>query len=195
VGVRKQHGTLDAVFCLNRLINKARWQHLYVVFIVDFKKTFDQVRRDVLVERCSQLGVHGPFLAAMTMLYDKVKKQVCVDGHLGPSFDTFVGTKQGSELSPLPFGIFMDLLHELIVMQVVSAGPVVGTVRVPNIDSVDDVTTVIAAINDWNQAQELLYCLELFCADLFGMEVNTALNKTCAVVFRKPAWVSLGGYY
>jgi hypothetical protein len=176
---------VDAIFCLNHLINKARWQsqRLYVVF-VDFKKAFDRVRRDVLLERCSQVGVHGPFLSAVTMLYDKVQQQVCVDGQLGPIFDTFVGTKQGSELSPLLFGMFMDLLHELILMRVDGAGPVVGALRVPNVDFVDDVT-LIAAIGDWNQSQELLDCLELFC-DLFGMEVNTALDTTCAVVFRKP---------
>ena len=57
---------------------------------------------------------------------------------MGAVFDTFVGTKQGSELSPLLFGVFMDLLHELIVMRVPGAGPVLSGLHVPNVDFVDD---------------------------------------------------------
>ena len=78
-GCRKDHGTLDAIFTLQHMINAARWsgRRLYVVF-VDFKKAFDRVRRDLLVARCSQLGIHGPFLHALTLLYDKVQQQVCV---------------------------------------------------------------------------------------------------------------------
>jgi hypothetical protein len=35
-------------------------------------------------------------------------------GALGEQFSTAAGTKQGSELSPLLFGLFIELLHELI---------------------------------------------------------------------------------
>jgi hypothetical protein len=49
---------------------------LFVVF-VDFKKAFDKVRRafdkvrrDLLLERCRKLGVHGPFLDMLVALYD-----------------------------------------------------------------------------------------------------------------------------
>ena len=52
------------------------------------------------------------------MLYDKVIMRVKVNGRLGDPFDTFVGTEQGSELSPLLFGLFMDLLYELIKLKV-----------------------------------------------------------------------------
>jgi hypothetical protein len=30
---------------------------------VDFKKAFDRVRRDLLLERCRELGIHSEFLA------------------------------------------------------------------------------------------------------------------------------------
>jgi hypothetical protein len=79
---------------------------------VDFRKAFDLVRRDLLIARCRELGVHGPFLEAIIALYDKVLVQVCVNGRLGPAFQTHRGTRQGSELSPLLFGLFVDLLHE-----------------------------------------------------------------------------------
>jgi hypothetical protein len=103
----------------------------------------------------------------------------------------FVGTKQGSKLSPLLFGMFMDLQHEVIEIRLDGAGPAVGALHVPNVDYVDDVT-MIAAVDNWNQAQELLDVLGLFY-DLFGMEVNTALDKTCAFVFCKPRMGILKG--
>jgi hypothetical protein len=57
---------------------------------------------------------------------DRVSVRVCVSGRLGPEIQTHRGTRQGSELSPLLFGLFMDLLHELIKLQVPDSGPVIG---------------------------------------------------------------------
>jgi exonuclease III len=181
-GFRKGHGTLDALFTLTHAINLAKFKkkRLYVVF-VDFKKAFDTVRRDVMIDRCKQLGVHGQFLDTLLLLYDKVRQQVCIGGEVGRLFDTYLGTKQGSELSPLLFGMFIDVLHELIQMQVPGAGPVLGNMRVPDITYADDVTLI--ALDDPQQAQHLLDCLSVFCA-IFKMEVNQDELKTCAVVFR-----------
>jgi hypothetical protein len=155
-------------------------QRLYVVF-VDLKKAFDTVRRDVMIARCKQLGVHGQFLDTLVLLYDKVQQQVCIGGEMGRLFETYVGTKQGSELSPLLFGMVIDMLHELIQMQVPGAGPMLGQLRVPDISYADDMTLI--AYDDPDQAQRLLDCLSIFCA-IFKMEVNQQETKTCAVVFR-----------
>jgi hypothetical protein len=183
-GFRKGHGTLDALFTLQHCIKRARWrrQRMYAVF-VDFRKAFDTVRRDLMIDRCRQLGVHGQFLTSLLLLYDKVTQRVVVNGVVGEPFSTHVGTKQGSELSPLLFGVFIDMLHELIRLQVPGAGPVLGSIRVSDLIYADDV--VLIAMDDPAQAQHLLDCLDLFCA-IFGMEVNTDPRKTCVVVFRDP---------
>jgi hypothetical protein len=44
---------------------------LFVVF-VDFKKAFDSVRREFLLERCRRLGIHGEFLTVLVAMYDRV---------------------------------------------------------------------------------------------------------------------------
>jgi hypothetical protein len=102
---------------------------------------------------------------------------------VGRLFETYVGTKQGSEPSPLLFGMFIDMLHELIQMQVPGAGPLLEQLRVPDISYADDVTLI--AYDDPAQSQRLLDCLSIFCA-IFKMEVNQHELKTCAVVFRGP---------
>jgi exonuclease III len=181
-GFRRKHGSVDALFTLQHLIARARYQRqcLYVVF-VDFRKAFDSVQRQHMLQRCRQLGVHGPFLHALERVYDNVMLQAHVAGQCGDVFATACGTKQGSELSPLLFGLFIEQLHELIQLKLPGAGPVLGHLHVPDLLYADDVA--LLALNDPHQAQQLLDCLDVFC-QLFDMEVNLAPTKTCAVVFR-----------
>ena len=116
------------------------------------------------------------------MLYDRVVFKVKVNGTFGTEFDTYLGTIQGSELSPLLFGLFMDLLHQLIAVEIPGAGPLVGSLRVPEIMYAGDVGLIST---DHSQAQDLLNCLDILC-HIFDMEVNRQPHKTCCVVFRSP---------
>jgi hypothetical protein len=188
-GFRKEHGTIDAFFTLTHLINRARHQKmpLFVVFI-DFKKAFDTVPRDLLLLRCQQLGIHGRFLTLLERLYDVIQLQVVVNGKMGDPIDTSLGTKQGSELSPLLFGLFIEMLHELICIrgkpgaagQAVPLGPKLGDMHVPDLLYADDGCLIAESPED---VQALLDCLQLFC-EITGMEVNMHPTKTCVVVFR-----------
>jgi hypothetical protein len=182
-GFRPGCGTIDAVFTLQHLIASAQHsrKRLYAVF-VDFTKAFDTVRRDLLLERCRALGIHGPFLNVLTAMYDKVLARVCVNGVLGEPFATTLGTKQGSELSPLLFGLFVELLHVMLAARLPGAGPVLSGLHVPDIKYADDVTLLSYSAAE---AQQLLDVLEVFCR-LFCMEVNMGPNKTAVVVFRPP---------
>ena len=55
---------------------------------------------------------YGRFLDTQVLLCDKVQQQVCSGGDVGRLFDTYVGIKQGSELIPLSFDMFIDILHD-----------------------------------------------------------------------------------
>jgi hypothetical protein len=113
----------------------------------------------------------------VTVQYEKVQQQVFIGGEMGRLFETYVGTKQGSELSPLLIGMFTDMLHELMQMQVPGAGPLLEQLRVPDISYADDVTLI--AYDDPAQLQRLLDCLSIFCA-IFKMDVNEhTLRKFC----------------
>jgi hypothetical protein len=181
-GFRKGKGTLDATFALHHLIAKARHDKtcLYVLF-VDFRKAFDNVKRETLLQRCAQLGISGEFLQVMRLLYSDVQQQVFVNGRLGELFRTYRGTKQGSELSPLLFGLFMDILGELLRMDLPGAGPAIGNMRVPDLGYADD--EALLSMTDPYVLQQMLACLDLFCA-MFDMDLNfDGLDKTCVVPF------------
>ena len=62
---------------------------------------------------------------------DRVCVRVKAGGKLGACFDTTCGTKQGSLLSPMLFGGFVEVLSALIAAKCLDLGPVVGTLRVP----------------------------------------------------------------
>lgn len=72
--------------------------------------------------------------------------QVTVNGRLGEQFDSFLDTEQGSELSPLLSGLFMDLLYELLKLKVPEAasGPVLGNINISNLMYADAVRSVVA---------------------------------------------------
>lgn len=181
-GFRPGYGTLDAIYTLHHLTSAARHARrlLFVVF-VDFRKAFDSVRRDLLLERCRQLGVHGPFMDTLVAMYDKISCKVAVGGELGEAIHTTCGTKQGSELSPILFGLFIELLHDLIKLKCPGAGPVLSGLQVPDIMYADDVTLITHCASE---VQQLMDVLDVFCR-LFDMEVNLGPQKTCVVVFRR----------
>jgi hypothetical protein len=179
-GFRPEHGTLDAIFTLQHAVDQARYEGFCLICcLVDFEKAFDKVDRQLMLRRCQELGVEGRFLEALCAMYDEVKMVVSLKGQLGEPFDTYQGTRQGSELSPLLFGLFIEQLHYLLTERVPGAGPILGKMHIPDLMYADDVAMM--AINSHAQMQGLLDALHLFCR-LFGMKVN--IKKTKIILFR-----------
>jgi hypothetical protein len=139
-GFRPGHGTLDAVYTLQHVCDSYRAQRrlVYAVF-VDFTKAFDLVDRGLLLERCRALGISGACMRALEALYQRVLLRVAVGGQAGREFASHVGTKQGSVLSPLLFGWFIEVLHELVRQHAGAVGPVLAGLRVPLVIYADDV--------------------------------------------------------
>lgn len=191
-GFRPAHGTLDAVFALQHMIDETRTCSLkdacLISCLVDFEKAFDKVDRKLMLRRCKNLGIHGKFLDAMEALYTKMEMVVVLNGEKGAPIETFKGTKQGSELSPILFGMFIEQLHSLLKERLPGAGPKLRSIRVPVLFYADDANMLSKV---WKQGDELvvnegemqsmLDLLKIFC-DLFDMKVNVA--KTKFVIFR-----------
>ena len=105
---------------------------LLCIFI-DCTKAFDTASRELMLRRCEEVGVTGPFLEAMGKMFDKISMVVCLQGKQGKPFRTYQGTKQGSELSPLLFGLFIEQLHYLIEEKVPGAGPIIDGLHVADL--------------------------------------------------------------
>ena len=181
-GFWEEHGTLDAIYTFLHAADSVKSKgkgHALIACLVYFEKAFDKAHRGLMLKRLGEFGVSGQFYDAMVALYDKIQMVVCLNGEQGTPFDTYQGTKQGSELSPILFGLFIEQLHHLLKEKVPGAGPEIGKVKVPDIFYADDFNLIV--VNNAKQMQEVLDVLQLFCK-LFGMKVNE--KKTKVIIIR-----------
>jgi hypothetical protein len=180
-GFRREKRTSDHVFVLKHLIDKHRLgrgsqPHLFVCF-VDFRKAYDSVRRDLLMKCLVDMGLHGSMLSTIMHMYWHAPMVTKVGQHLGKSFDTTRGVKQGDPLSPLLFGVFIDRVESWLESRVPGSGAQLGQQLVKLLLYADDLALLASTAAE---LQSLLDALHEFCV-AYDMEVNVA--KTEIVVF------------
>ena len=100
----------DHVFVLSSLMSLylAQKKKLFVTFI-DYEKAFDKVDHGLLWQKLGQAHVTGKVLRIIQNLYQKTKACVRVNGEISDIFDSNIGVRQGDNLSPLLFIIFLNM--------------------------------------------------------------------------------------
>ena len=87
---------MDHVFVLRHLIEATHFRRepMFCCF-VDFRKAYDMVRRDLLVKRLAELGVHGSMLQAIVQMYWDAPLVPKAGTAFGPEIPSQCGVKQG----------------------------------------------------------------------------------------------------
>ena len=105
-GFRQGRGTAEQIFIMSHIIDKyrlgwdgARGRHLYAAFI-DFRQAYDSVRRDLLMDRLAEAGVHGCYARTLASMYWQVLIRARVQGEDGEAFRSTVGVRQGDPYPP-----------------------------------------------------------------------------------------------
>ena len=181
-GFRDGKCTNNHVFVLKHLVDRCRGsERLYACFI-DFRKAYDLVRRDLLLQCVADMGVRDNFLSCLASMYWSTPMVVKNGPDRGPSVDSSIGVKQGDPLSPLLFGLFIDRVEAWLQERAPQCGvPLMGELlRV--LLYADDLTLLASSPAD---LQALLDALQDFCL-ANSLHVNVA--KSAVVVFgkRKP---------
>ena len=108
-GFREGYSTLDHIFALHSLVEfyLTRRKRLYCAFI-DYKKAFDLVDRSSLWSKLIACGINGNVLKVIYNMYENAKSCVKQGQALSDFFSCEVGVRQGENLSPLLFAIYLN---------------------------------------------------------------------------------------
>ena len=90
-----------------------RRKKLFCAFI-DLKRAFDTVWRDGLFYKMKLLDINGKCYNVVRSMYRNVKSCVSVNDKSSNFFSCNIGVRQGENLSPLLFSIFLNDLEEFL---------------------------------------------------------------------------------
>jgi len=108
-GFRRGYSTLDHAFVLHSLVELYlfRKKRIYCAF-VDYKKAFDLVDRSSLWSKLIASGINGNIIKVIYNLYDNAKSCIKLGNTISNFFPCNIGVRQGENLSPLLFAIFLN---------------------------------------------------------------------------------------
>lgn len=114
-GFRSGYSTADHIFTLYALteILKNRNKKLYCSFI-DFSKAFDSVWRVGLWMKLLGNSINGKIFRTIYNLYQNIKSCVKHSGNQSGFFQSYCGVRQGENLSPILFSLFLNDLEEFL---------------------------------------------------------------------------------
>ncbi len=185
-GFRKNCSTTDQVFILRQLIDLylGKKLKLYCAF-VDFQKAFDTVWRHGLWSKLVKHGVEGKIFRTIYSMYENIKSCVNSEGKNSAFFASNIGVRQGENLSPLLFAIYINDMEQSLLqdgcthLQFGNDEYLCRMLKLFILLYADD-TVVIA--DTPAKLQVALNSLDAYC-DMWKLKVN--VDKTKIVIFSK----------
>ena len=192
-GFRKGYSTLNHIFVLHTIIDfyLQKRKRLYCAFI-DYSKAFDLIDRSKLWGKLLSSGIRGNIIKVIYNLYDSAKSCIKKGQNLSEFFHCKVGVRQGENLSPLLFAIYLNDFTDYIekeyngltflnseIMRVLGDNMLDFYVKLFILLYADD--TIILAESP-QQLQLALNSVRKYCTENF-LKVN--LTKTKVIIFSR----------
>ena len=185
IGFCKGKRTSDHMFVLKTLIDKYTKQgqkRLYTCFI-DFKKAFDKVWHLALFYKLRKLGLSDLFYNVIKDMYKSTSLCVKTDNYtLTENFPSDIGVRQGDNLSPTLFKLFINDLPKIFYAK---CCPVLLNETLLNCLLYADDLILISETS--TGLQNCLDKLSKYCKK-WGLEIN--MKKTKVVVFNNTGRIS-----
>lgn len=177
IGFRPSCRTSDHVFVLKSIIDhmKKNRKKVFACFI-DFRKAFDSVWRDGLLLKLYKCGLGRKFCRLIGNMLSQTQSCVRIGNKVTEYFNSEVGTRQGCNLSPMIFNLFINDLPNLL-QKVGSDPPCIEKKNVPILLYADDVVLLSKSEAGLNKALQTVF---VFCQK-WKLQVNLA--KTKVMVF------------
>ena len=108
-GFRKLRACIDHIYVLVTIIRNRKLQgkETFLCY-VDFANAFDSVNRDCLWLKLMNIGIHGNILNLIKSMYENLEACVRVNGQLTDWFSVESGVRQGDNLAPTLFAVFVN---------------------------------------------------------------------------------------
>ena len=125
-GFRKNFCTLDHIFSLYSLqyLFKGTKRNLFCAFI-DFQKAFDSVWRIGLWNKILMSNIDGKCFRVINDMYKGIKAKIRLNDILSDEFPCQLGVRQGENLSPFLFLIYLNDLEQFMLTEGASGLPFV----------------------------------------------------------------------
>ncbi len=192
---RKEHSTLDHIFAIQCLLDLylSRKKRLYCCY-VDYRKAFDSIERVRLWQKLLATNIDGRFFKLIFNLYKGAKSCVSNGRKANPSsfFNCDIGVRQGENLSPVLFSLFLNDLESFIsgrcegleylkekMNEQLSDDELSGFVKLFMLLYADDTVLFADSPNDMQQALDAMFD---YC-NINKLSVN--VGKTKMMVFSR----------
>ncbi|CAB0041767.1 unnamed protein product [Trichogramma brassicae] len=178
-GFRKGRSTMDNLYTLNYVIQKAKKdkEKVYATFI-DLKKAFDTVNRKKLWECMQRLGISEYLTERIKQLYEETKGKVRWKNEVSEEFWTVKGVRQGCLLSPILFCIYIAEMEKEFERRNVG-GVRIGNTRIWSLAYADDI--VILSKNR-EAMKDMLQSTQRFFKE---RQLELSEEKTKILIFNK----------
>ena len=179
-GFRVDHRTNDSLFVLKSSVSHYKNQKnksLYACFI-DLSKAFDSISRSDLLYKLGNYGIKGNILKVLESMYKDITYTLKVNGKYSTPFSSTHGVKQGCNLSPLLFNLFINDIHTEFDP---SCDPIsLGGKSFSTLSFADDIVILSETPSG---LQNSLNKIQLYCKR-WGLKINC--DKTKVIEFNKP---------
>ena len=171
-GFRKSRSCEDHIFTLSSIIKdkKMKNKSVFAAFI-DMSKAFDCINRSLLLYKLLKNNINGNLYLAISALYNETLSCVQINNIRTDWFVTNQGVRQGDNLSPTLFNIYInDLALELKKMNL---GVTIGNLHVCILLYADDI--VLISESEQN-LQIMLDFVNSWC-NKWQMKINNEKSK------------------
>ena len=178
-GFRKNHRATDHIFLLRKIVKTYTSQNKYLfTCFVDFSKAFDSIWRQALIQKVSNIGIHGKFLNIIKSIYTTTTNSIIVNDKLSETFPSNKGVKQGDTLSSTLFNLFLNDLPDIFKFE--GNNPIyVGNTELSCLMYADDLIIISTCPIS---LQKCITKLEQYC-DTWKLKIN--IRKTKIMIFNK----------